>query len=116
MATVTLSTGIPVPVLGTVNIAASLIDSAATSLKLQWDVSQHLTGDPATMLASVDVSLDGGLTWNFLCSAGRDRGYPNSTIASLIHPLPDVGNTLRMLRASLTTSSSVTTSMQLVVS
>jgi hypothetical protein len=122
MATVTLSTGISVPLLGTVSIAATLVDPAATVVTMQWDISQHLDGNPSAMAVSCDVSLDAGVNWTFLCSAARDKGYAldqgskNPSLASITHPLPGVGNSLRMIRATLTSSSQVATSMQLVIS
>jgi len=119
VAIATLSTGLPVPLLGSISIAATLLDPAASSVTMQWDISQHLDGNTVPMHAQCDVSQDGGVTWDFLCSAERDKGYSGGSLAFITHPLPGVGNALRMIRATLVAASAitpVTTSMQLVVS
>ena len=120
MPTVTLTTGLSVSLLGTISIPATSVDLNASTITLQWDVSQHLAGNTAVMSMSSDLSLDGGLTWSPLLSAGRDQGYDlisGKTTASVSMSMPGIGNSLRMVRASLiVTGSSVVTSGQVIMS
>jgi hypothetical protein len=196
----THTTGSNAAVNGTINIAAVATNLSATAVRLQFDITAHTGSSTPTATATLDVSFDGGVTWNPMkndgqpwCSCGRDKGYApptrpvtyvgviagttltialppsggnlrigdlvvgptaltvaqgtyitdfgtgtggagtytvnnSQTVASVAmssgggglawmqHPLPDdgVGNLNRMIRASLTTSSSLVTSLQVV--
>jgi hypothetical protein len=78
----THTTGANSAVNGTINIAAVATNTAATSIRLQYDTTNHTGSNVAVATATLDVSFDGGTTWNPmktdgqpLCSVGRDKGY-----------------------------------------
>lgn len=115
MATVTLTTGVSVPLLGTISIAAALVDDTATRIQLQFDITNHTATSTTSLDALCEISFDAGLTWNHLCSCGRDKGYNDSTpLCFVATSLPS--GTARMIRGSLTSVSSITTSLQIVLS
>jgi hypothetical protein len=104
---------------GTLAPTPVTVDPAADTIVLAWDISNHKAGDPAIMVISADISLDGGATWQFLISGGRDKGYdpiPDKhgtlqTMASVSCQLPGIGVISRQIRATLSSSSSVITSI-----
>jgi hypothetical protein len=102
-------------------IPPTAIGSTVNQIALQWDISQHLSGNSVAMTMTADISFDGGNTWmNGFLGAGRDQGYDLAlnksgqavTVASVSCRIP-AGPT-NMVRATLTASGPVTTFAQIV--
>lgn len=105
----TLTTG---PTASSSSIPATAVDPAVSTIKIQWDVSNNLSGSSVSSHIRCDVSQDNGTTWTTIVAAGRDKGYDYpGIVASATVPLPGVGNAQRMVRVFIILSASMPTTL-----
>jgi hypothetical protein len=89
------------------------VPTAVVSFELAIDTSS-MTDASSHVFLSVEVSQDGGTTWDSLCSFDRDGGAADAAafpVAKVKSGLPGAGNASRKLRATLIlTGAAITTS------
>jgi hypothetical protein len=103
---------------GNINLKAADSSVTGSCTRNNWAT---VTGDIASL--TVDISLDGGTTWQLLVgftAAGGDpidpaTGLP-ATTSSVTTSLPQVGNTKRVLKGTLQVFSQLTTTVSYSVS
>ena len=125
-----ISTGPSAVLNGTASIPATAIPTNATWISIQMNIAQHLAGNANSLTISIDISLNGGSTFNFFASTARSAGSvlsatvnPNSLLGinwgGLALPIPAqmlaaVQAGTAMVRGTIVTSGAVSTAMQIV--
>jgi|SRR5882672_672297 len=114
----TITTGV---ITSSSSIPATLVDPAVTQVKVMWDITGNTSASNVSSQVRLDVSQDNGVNWTTLCTAGRNKGYdlgggPDPNNASIVHPLPGVGNPQRMIRVFLILSAAMTTTLTAILS
>lgn len=97
------------------------LPSALGQVVVAFDITSHGDGSAASVAVAVELSLDGGATWQPFFSFERDKGYapiaepgiPTGWAYMRVPKLPQPGNPNRQVRGTLTISNApLTTAVQ----